>query len=119
MKTEQPIDAYTSALAGDASTVSEAAGWTRELPTSPGVFDHRNMENAGGRAPIRERLVWVGYVNWTEDAMRGHGRTPTAYMPAKLRACRIEQPMTTDSLSVQEWGGEWRRMDVAATGSAE
>jgi hypothetical protein len=82
--------------------------WTREMPTAPGIYDHRNLENAGGRAPIKERLVWVGYVNWSEDKQLGHGTKPTEYMPSRLRACRIEHPMTTDSLTVQEWGGEWR-----------
>jgi hypothetical protein len=87
------------------------AEWTRELPTTPGVFDHRNLENAGGRVPIRERVMWVGFVNWTEDPKQGHGTAPTEYMPPKLRAVRIEHPMTADSLAVQEWGGEWRRID--------
>ncbi len=87
------------------------AEWTRALPTKPGAFMHRNLENAQGRAAIGERAMWVGYVNWTEDRNLGHGRTPAAYMPRRLRACRIEHPMTADSLTVQEWGGEWRRID--------
>jgi hypothetical protein len=87
-----------------------AEGWTRELPTGPGVFDHRNLENAKGRAPIPARLMFVGYVNWAED--RGHGTTPMRYGSGKLRACRIDHPMTADSLTVQEWGGEWRRANT-------
>jgi hypothetical protein len=87
------------------------SGWTRELPTSPGVYDHRNLENAKGRVPIPERVMWVGYVNWGQDPRLGHGTKPTQFVKPRLRACRIEQPMTTDSLTVREWGGEWRRID--------
>lgn len=85
--------------------------WTRELPAAPGIYDHRNLENAGGRAPLRERVMFVGYVNWPEDPKRGQGNTPMPLGSGKLRACRLEDPMTTNSLTVQEWGGEWRRMD--------
>ena len=85
--------------------------WTRTLPIRSGIFDHRNLENAGGRAPISERVMFVGYVNWTEDTERGHGKTPMPFGSGKLRACRIEHPMTTDALTVQEWGGEWRQRD--------
>lgn len=92
--------------------------WTRTLPDRPGIFDHRNLENAGGRAPIKERVMFVGYVNWTEDPERGQGTKPTPYMPPKLRACRIEHPMTTDSLTVQEWRGEWRPLDGCPHGVA-
>jgi hypothetical protein len=88
--------------------------WTREQPTESGVFDHRNLENAKGRAPIPERVMFVGYVNWAEDRQQGHGTKPMPLGSGKLRACRIEHPMTTDSLTVQEWGGEWRRMDGGA-----
>jgi hypothetical protein len=88
--------------------------WTRELPNAPGIFDHRNLENAKGRVPIRERVMFVGYANWSEDSKLGHGTRPTDYiMPPKLRAVRIEHPMTADSLTVQEWGGEWRRLDTS------
>jgi hypothetical protein len=88
--------------------------WTRELPTSPGIYDHRNLENAGGRVPIRERAMFVGYVNFPEDQKLGHGTKPMPLGSGKLRACRLEDPMTTESLTVQEWGGEWRRMDGLA-----
>lgn len=90
--------------------------WTRELPDAPGVFDHRNLENAGGRAPIKERVVFVGYVNWPEDPTLGHGTKPMPMGSGKLRACRIEHPMTTDNLTPQEWGGEWRRIDGVVFG---
>ena len=91
------------------------ANWTRELPARPGIYDHRNLENANGRAPIRERVMFVGYVNWPEDPRCGQGKTPMPLGSGKLRACRLEDPMTTDSLTVQEWGGEWRRMDGLAS----
>ncbi len=51
--------------------------------------------------------MYVGYVNWTEDPAKGHGTRPTPYMPARLRAVRVEHPLITDSLTVQEWCGEW------------
>jgi len=82
--------------------------WTATKPTRPGLYEHRHFSNAGGRAPIPERLMFVGYVNWTEDPKRGHGITPTRFMPATLRACSADHPMTADSLTVNEWGGEWR-----------
>jgi hypothetical protein len=94
------------------------SNWTRTLPTRPGIFDHRNLENARGRAPIPERIMFVGYVNWVEDPERGQGETPMPMGSGKLRACRIEHPMTTDSLTVQEWGGEWRPLDGKAHTSA-
>jgi hypothetical protein len=82
--------------------------WLRKLPQQPGLYWHRNLENAGGRAPIEARLMFVGYVNWLDDPGKGYGTKPTPYMPARLRAVRIEHPMTADSLTVQEWAGEWR-----------
>jgi hypothetical protein len=95
----------------DTEQVTSTGTWTRELPRSPGIYDHRNLENEKGRLPIKERVMYVGYVNWSQDPELGHGTNPTDYMPARLRACRIEHPLTTDNLTVQEWGGEWRRMD--------
>lgn len=88
--------------------MSEAPTWTRTLPTTPGNYVHRNMENARGRFPIPERVMFVGYVNWTEDTKLGHGTKPLPLGSGKLRACRLDNPMTTDSLTVQEWDGEWR-----------
>ena len=82
------------------------AFWLKKLPDKPGMYDHRNLEN---RSPIPARRMFVGYVNWSEDPKLGHGTKPAAYMPAKLRACRIEHPLTADSLTVEEWGGYWRR----------
>jgi hypothetical protein len=81
--------------------------WTRIIPTQPGRYFHRNLENAGGRCPIHEREMFVGYVNFHEEPKRGHGTKPMPLGSGKLRACRVEHPMTSDSLTVQEWGGEW------------
>ena len=83
--------------------------WTRALPIEPGEYMHRNLENAKGRAPINERLMFVGYVNWEQDPFKGHGKSPAMYSKPRLRAVRIESPMTTDSLTVSEWGGEWKK----------
>lgn len=84
------------------------SSWQTTLPTTPGLYMHRNLTNAGGREPIHERLMFVGYVNWTEDPAKGHGTASARYMPARLRAVRAEHPLTADSLTVQEWGGEWK-----------
>ena len=83
--------------------------WTRTVPKEAGLYMHRNLENAKGRAPISARLMFVGYVNWCEDPIKGHGSSPTPMMPARLRAVRHEHPLTTDSLTVIEWGGEWMK----------
>jgi hypothetical protein len=98
-----------------AGQAAAAAPFGRAPPTRPGIFDHRNLENAKGRAVIAERVMFVGYVNWTEDPERGQGKTPMPLGSGKLRACRIEHPMTTDALTVQEWGGEWRPLDGVPT----
>jgi hypothetical protein len=66
----------------------------------PGLYWH--VSEQFGR-----RLMYVGFVNWMQDPKRGHGTKPTAYMPARLRACRAEHPLTADSLLVSEWGGSW------------
>lgn len=81
--------------------------FSQTKPTTPGLYWHRNLTNAGGRAPIRERLMFVGYVNWSQDPKKGHGTKPTEYMPPTLRAVRSEHPLHADCLTVQEWGGEW------------
>lgn len=93
------------------------SAWTTRLPTKPGLYEHRHFNNAGGRAPIPERLMFVGYVNWTEDPERGHGTTPTRFMPARLRACSEHHPLTADSLTVAEWGGEWRPAPTTGEGA--
>lgn len=85
------------------------AFWLRKLPEKPGLYWHRNLENAGGRAPIAERLMFVGYVNWTDDHKLGQGFRPAPYMPARLRAVRAEHPLTADALTIQEWAGQWKR----------
>ena len=91
------------------------AFWLKKLPDTPGLYDHRNLENAGGRVPIPARTVFVGYVNWTEDPLLGQGTKPTPYMPARLRAVRVDQPLTADSLTVNQWGGEWRKHRAECT----
>lgn len=91
------------------------AAWSTKVPTKPGLYYHRNPDNAGGRAPIHERLMYVGYVNWGEDPAKGHGTKPAPYKPPKLRAVRAEHPLTTDSLTVAEWGGYWKQAPDAAS----
>ena len=91
------------------------AFWLKKLPDTPGLYDHRNLDNAGGRAPIPARTMFVGYVNWAEDPKLGHGTKPAPHMPAKLRAVRVEHPLTADSLTVEEWGGYWRKVRAQPT----
>ena len=52
--------------------------------------------------------MFVGYVNWKQDHRRGRGTEPTEYGIHKLRAVRGDNPMSTDSLTVADWGGEWQ-----------
>lgn len=79
--------------------------FTSEAPTHPGIYLYRN--NYNGYISIGETIMFVGYVNWTEDPLKGHGKRPTHFMPKILRAVRTDQALTCDSLTVEEWGGEW------------
>lgn len=90
-------------------------GWTREVPTVPGRYWHRNLEHMIGHParpyPLRERQMFVGYVNWTEDHKRGYGSKPMhPYGSHVIRAVGYDKPLTADSLSVDDWGGEWKRL---------
>ena len=83
------------------------AFWLRKQPTEPGLYDHRNND---GPVAIPARRVFVGFVNWEQDPKLGHGTRPAEYAQRKLRAVRADHPLTTDALTVSEWGGEWRRI---------
>lgn len=87
------------------------AFWLRKLPAVPGLYEHRNND---GPVNIPARPMFVGFVNWAQDPKLGHGTKPSDYGRRILRAVPVEHPLTTDSLTVEEWGGEWKRVTQPA-----
>lgn len=85
------------------------AFWLRKLPAAPGLYEHRNND---GPVQIPARRMFVGFVNWVQDPKLGQGTQPSGRRI--LRAVRFEHPLTTDSLTVEEWGGEWKRVTPPA-----
>jgi len=80
--------------------------YTKTLPAAPGIYMHRWIDPAGA---MREQRLFVGYTN--ASAARLQGTSPNAYMPKRLRCCRVEENLHADRLTPAEWGGWWSRLE--------
>jgi hypothetical protein len=82
------------------------SGYTATPPTEPGLYRHR----WDFRGQMREQVLFVGYTN--ASAPRLQGAEPSPLMPRKLRACKPEEHLHVDRLTVAEWGGWWLKADA-------